>query len=885
MKFYFEEINKVLEKFNSTPNGLTSKEATNRVKTYGKNELAKEKKDSIIKKFINQLADPMTLVLLAAAGVSIGVSIYSGESFIDVFIILFVVFSNSILGVYQEFKAEKAIDALKKLSKSTTKIRRDGDVKSINTSEIVPGDIILFESGDAIPADARIIVSNSLKIEESALTGESVPIEKTSNVIKKNKDNGLPINDQKNMVYSGSTVAYGRGEAVVVATGMNTQMGSIAKFINKTVDEKTPLQKRLTHLGKTLSFIVIAICTFIFIFSLITRSNLNTENILDIFMISVSLAVAAIPSGLAAVVTIQLAIGVTKMAKHNAIIRKLTAVETLGCTQIICSDKTGTLTQNKMTVVEDFAFDKNFLSSAFVLCNDTKKDKNGNSIGDPTEVALFDFAKKSINSKNLEKRISEIPFDSNRKMMSTFHKYTKKIIQYTKGAPDVILQNCTHYIENSNIYKLNEKIRKEIVSKNKDMAQRALRVLAAACKFYDDMPQNLSSELCESKMIFVGLVGIIDPVRPEALKAVKSCKSAGILPIMITGDHKDTAVAIGKQLNIIENESQAITGVELDKISDKELKKIIYSISVYARVQPSHKVRIVECFKNLGKVVAMTGDGVNDAPSIKRADIGIGMGITGTDVTKNVADMILADDNFATIVSAVKEGRRIYDNIKKAVQFLLSSNISEIISIFVATVLGFKIFSPIHILWINLVTDTFPALCLGVEAEEQNLMNYPPRSESESLFAGGLTFNIIYQGFLISLITLCSYFGGVIAETGRLQIVDSIYGTSMAFFTMSMAETFHSFNARSLKNSILKLKSHNIYLIVSMIFSTFLINFVIYTPSLAKIFESTQIKSLEYFQCVALAFSIIPIVEVVKSFQRITQKYALNVNSNIKNAS
>lgn len=872
MKFYLEEINKVLENFNSTPSGLTSKEATNRIGTYGKNELAKEKKESIIKKFINQLTDPMTLVLLAAAGVSIGVSIYSGESFIDVFIILFVVFANSILGVYQESKAEKAIDALKKLSKSTAKVRRDGDVKSVNTSEIVPGDIILFESGDAIPADARIIESKSLKIEESALTGESVPVEKTADVIKKNNVDDLPINDQKNMVYSGSTVAYGRGEAVVVASGMNTQMGNIAKFINKTVDEKTPLQKRLTQLGKNLSFVVIAICAFIFIFSLITRSNLNTENLLDIFMISVSLAVAAIPSGLAAVVTIQLAIGVTKMAKHNAIIRKLTAVETLGCTQIICSDKTGTLTQNKMTVVENFTFDKNFLVNAFALCNDAKKDKNGNLTGDPTEIALFEFSEKSINLNRIEKRISEIPFDSNRKMMSTFHKYNNKIIQYSKGAPDIVLQKCTHYIENGIIYELSEDVRRKIISKNKDMAQRALRVLAAACKFYNNLPKNLNSEFCENKMIFVGLAGIIDPVRPEASEAVKSCKSAGILPVMITGDHKDTAVAIGKKLNIIADESQAITGAELDKISDEELKKIIYNISVYARVQPNHKVRIVECFKNLGKVVAMTGDGVNDAPSIKRADIGIGMGITGTDVTKNVADMVLADDNFATIVSAVKEGRRIYDNIKKAVQFLLSSNISEIISIFVATVLGFKIFSPIHILWINLVTDTFPALCLGVETEEQDLMSHPPRSESESLFAGGLTFNIIYQGFLISLITLSSYFLGVIAETGKLQIIDSIYGTSMAFFTMSMTETFHSFNARSLKNSIFKLKSQNMYLIASMLFSTILINFVIYFPNLAKIFEATQIKPIEYFQCIALSFSIIPIVEIIKVFQRKVSK-------------
>lgn len=871
MKFYLEDVNKVFDFVKSNSSGLSSEEAAQRLQINGKNELAKEKKESLIKKFFMQLADPMTLVLLAAAGISIGVSAYAGEPFTDTFIILFVVFVNAVLGVYQESKAEKAIDALKKLSQSTAKVIRDGAIKSVNTNELVVGDVIAFESGDAIPADARIIESSSLKIEESALTGESVPVEKISEKITTKNDENLPLNDHKNMVYTGSTVSYGRGQAVVVATGMDTQMGNIAKFIAKTTDEKTPLQKKLTQLGKTLSFVVIAICVFIFIFSLVKTRNLTTENVLDVFMISVSLAVAAIPSGLAAVVTIQLAIGVTKMAKHNAIIRKLTAVETLGCTQVICSDKTGTLTQNKMMVVENYSFDENCLNKAMGLCNDTKKDKSGNLVGEPTEIALFNYAEKFLKSNkadNENKRINEIPFDSERKMMSTFHKEKEKIIQYTKGAPDVILQRCTHYIENGSVYKLNEEVKKKIISENKKMAQKALRVLAAACKIYDTLPSDLSSENCENNMIFAGLVGMIDPVRPEAVTAVESCKSAGIKPVMITGDHKDTAVAIGKQLEIIGSETEAVTGAELDKMSDDELKKAIYDISVYARVQPDHKVRIVECFKKLGKIVAMTGDGVNDAPALKRADIGVGMGITGTDVTKNVADMVLSDDNFATIVSAVKEGRRIYDNIKKAIQFLLSSNISEIISIFVATVLGFKIFSPIHILWINLVTDTFPALCLGMEEEEHDLMKQRPRPENESLFAGGLSFNIAYQGILISLITLASYFLGVVAETGKLQIVDSIYGTSMAFLTMSMAETFHSFNVRSLRKSLLKMKKHNLYLIASMIFSTALINLAIYVKPLARIFEAVQIQPIEWFQCMALAFSVIPIVEVVKFFQR-----------------
>lgn len=871
MKFYLEDVHKVFDYVKSNFSGLSSEEAAKRLQINGKNELAKEKKESLTKKFFMQLADPMTLVLLAAAGISIGVSAYAGEPFTDTFIILFVVFVNAVLGVYQESKAEKAIDALKKLSRSTARVIRDGAIKSVNTNELVVGDVIAFESGDAIPADARIIESSSLKIEESALTGESVPVEKISGKTTTKNDENLPLNDHKNMVYTGSTVSYGRGQAVVVATGMDTQMGNIAKFIAKTTDEKTPLQKKLTQLGKTLSFVVIAICVFIFIFSLVKTRNLTTENVLDAFMISVSLAVAAIPSGLAAVVTIQLAIGVTKMAKHNAIIRKLTAVETLGCTQVICSDKTGTLTQNKMTVVENYSFDENCLNKAMGLCNDTKKDKSGNLIGEPTEIALYNYSEKflkSNDSDNENKRVNEIPFDSERKMMSTFHKEKDKIVQYTKGAPDVILQRCTHYIESGSVYKLNEEVKKKIISENKKMAQKALRVLAAACKIYDILPSDFNSKSCENNMIFAGLVGMIDPVRPEAVAAVESCKSAGIKPVMITGDHKDTAVAIGKQLEIIGSETEAITGAELDKMSDDELKKIIYDISVYARVQPDHKVRIVECFKKLGKIVAMTGDGVNDAPALKRADIGVGMGITGTDVTKNVADMVLSDDNFATIVSAIKEGRRIYDNIKKAIQFLLSSNISEIISIFVATVLGFKIFSPIHILWINLVTDTFPALCLGMEEEEHDLMKQRPRPENESLFAGGLSFNIAYQGILISLITLASYFLGVVAETGKLQIVDSIYGTSMAFLTMSMAETFHSFNVRSLRNSLLKMKKHNVYLIASMIFSTVLINLAIYVKPLTKIFEAVQIQPIGWFQCMTLAFSIIPIVEVVKFFQR-----------------
>lgn len=873
MEFYLEDASKVLAHVKSSESGLSAEEAAARLSANGKNQLAKEKKDSLLKRFVMQFADPMTLVLLAAAGISIGVSVYSKEPLTDTIIILFVIIVNAILGVYQEGKAEKAIDALKKLSQSTAKVLRDGAIKTVPTEDLVVGDVILFESGDAIPADARLLEGNSLKVEEAALTGESVPAEKTANAITPKNGETVPINDRKNMVYTGSSVVYGRGQAVVTATGMDTQMGSIAQSIAKTSDEKTPLQKKLTHLGKVLSVVVIAICAFIFVFNLAKTQNLQPENILEIFMISVSLAVAAIPSGLAAVVTIQLAIGVTKLAKHNAIIRKLTAVETLGCTQIICTDKTGTLTQNKMTVVDSYTFNKAQLAEVLGLCNDVKKDKNGNLVGDPTEVALYNYSEKLANlsgSLQINSRLSEIPFDSERKMMSTFNKDGGKIMQCTKGAPDVILQRCTHYLKNSEICKLDETDKKEIFNKNKSMSQKALRVLAAAYRSYDTLPNDLTSETCENSMVFIGLVGMMDPVRPEVIDAVKNCKSAGIKPVMITGDHKDTAIAIGKELGIIKNDSEALTGAELDKMSDKELSKTIQNISIYARVQPNHKVRIVEGFKKLGKVVAMTGDGVNDAPSIKRADIGIGMGVTGTDVTKNVADMVLSDDNFATIVTAVKEGRRIYDNIKKAIQFLLSSNISELISIFIATVLGFRIFSPIHILWINLVTDTFPALCLGMEEESRGLMNRPPRPEKESLFAGGMAFNIAYQGTLISLLTLVSYFLGVMAETGKFQLVTSTYGTTMAFLTMSLAETFHSFNVRSLRGSIFQIKKRNLHLTASMIFSVILINLVITVPSLTELFETTQIQAIDYFKCIALAVSVIPVVELVKSLQKIS---------------
>ncbi|MBQ4117011.1 MAG: cation-translocating P-type ATPase, partial [Clostridia bacterium] len=580
--------------------------------------------------------------------------------------------------------------------------------------------------------------------------------------------------------------------------------------------------------------------------------------------------------GLATVVTIVLSIGVTKMSKRNAVIRRLTAVETLGCTQIICSDKTGTLTQNKMTVTEHFADDKNLLATAMALCSDAELDNENKATGEPTECALVNFAYEcglhKNDLKNASPRIGEAPFDSGRKMMSTVHQTDGKIIQYTKGAPDEILKCCTTYISGGAVLPLTEEVRGQIMQENKNKADKALRVLAAAYKNHESAPASYEPEALENNLTFIGLVGMIDPVRPEVKLAIEQCKSASIRPIMITGDHKDTAIAIAKELGIIEDASQAITGAELNKISDEEFLKTVQNYSVYARVQPEHKTRIVKTWKELGMVTAMTGDGVNDAPSIKSADIGIGMGITGTDVTKNVADMILADDNFATIVSAVEEGRRIYDNIRKAIQFLLSSNLSEVFSIFTATVLGFTILKPIHILWINLITDSLPALALGMEKSEKNIMERKPRDSKDGIFAGGLGIDLLYQGVLVSALTIIAYFVGHFMESGVWEIAQSPDGITMAFLTMSMAEIFHSMNMRSQRGSIFTMNTHNFFLWGAMILALVLTTCVIEIPFLATIFEFETISWAEYFVALGIAFAIIPIVEIVKLIQRAIAK-------------
>ena len=767
------------------------------------------------------------------------------------------------------------------MSKAQSKVIRDGKQISIPSEDLVVGDIIILEAGDAVPADARILECASMKIEEAALTGESVPVDKKTDALTASANGDVALGDRKNMVFMGSTVVYGRGKAIVVATGMDTEMGKIADALAQAEEGKTPLQIKLAGLSKILTWLVIGICVVIFGVQLI-REGIGFNSILSSFMIAISLAVAAIPEGLATVVTIVLSIGVTNMSKRNAIIRKLTAVETLGCTQIICSDKTGTLTQNKMTVVDHYGDDEKLLANAMSLCSDAELDtETGTAIGEPTECALVNYAQTLELSKNTQKdllvRIGEVPFDSSRKMMSTVHKAEDgSLVQFTKGAPDELLKRCTKALVGGQVVDMTDSIRNEILAANKAMADKALRVLAAAKKELNAEPAVYESEAVECDLCFIGLVGMIDPVRPEVKPAIDECRSAGIRPIMITGDHKDTAVAIAMQLGIIENADQAITGAELDQISEEDFETEVEKYSVYARVQPEHKTRIVNAWRKKGKVTAMTGDGVNDAPSIKNADIGVGMGITGTDVTKNVADMILADDNFATIVSAVGEGRRIYDNIRKAIQFLLASNLSEVLSIFVATLLGFTIFAPVHLLWINLITDCFPALALGMEKPESDVMNRKPRDSKEGIFAGGLGFAVAYQGVLVTVITLASYLIGRywLADLHHHQAIlageysAAALGTSMAFLTLSLCEICHAFNMRSLHGSIFKMKGQNLWLWGAGVLSLILTTVVIEVDFLANAFELAHLDLMEYGIAFGLAILIIPIVEIVKIIHR-----------------
>ena len=874
MKTYCEEKEAVLAELDSSENGLSSAEAQKRLEAHGKNKLKEPAKESLIKRFFGQMADPMIIILLVAAAISGVLAVMQGESFADVIIILAVVVVNAVLGVYQENKAEKAIEALQEMSAATSKVLRDGKLVTIHSEELVPGDVILLEAGDAIPADGRLLTSASLKIEEAALTGESVPVLKfidAINLVDETKD--VTLGDRKNMVYMGSTVVYGRGTAVITATGMDTEMGKIADALATAEEGQTPLQIKMSQLSKILTWLVLGICALVFVVQLLRAGGFTVEVVLDSFMIAVSLAVAAIPEGLVAVVTMVLSIGVTNMSKRNAIIRKLTAVETLGCAQIICSDKTGTLTQNKMTVVDYFGTDEKKLASAMALCSDAELDESGKVTGEPTEAALVAWANKLGADKTTLKarflRCGEAPFDSTRKLMSTVHVSGSGCIQYTKGAPDVLIGKCAYYIDSDGRrVPMTDEYRAEILRANKAMADRALRVLACAERVWDAKPVNFEPETLEQELCFMGLCGMIDPVRPEVVDAIAECREAGIRPIMITGDHIDTAVAIAKELGILTDGSEAITGAQLNEMSDEEFEQKFKNISVYARVQPEHKTRIVNAWRKAGYVTAMTGDGVNDAPSIKSADIGVGMGITGTDVTKNAADMVLADDNFATIVGAVEEGRRVYGNIRKAIQFLLGSNMSEVLSIFFATILGFTILEPVHLLWINLVTDCFPALALGMEKAEPDVMRRRPRDAKAGIFAGGMGFDIAYQGLLVTLLIMVSYFVGHFIETGVWEITNSADGTTMAFLTMSMAEIFHSFNMRSQRGSIFTLGTNNRALVFAAIGSLIATTLVCEVPFLANAFDFTAVDFNEYLIAIALGACIIPLVELVKLIQR-----------------
>ena len=880
MKFYCEENEKVLQELKTDRNGLSPAEAEKRLAENGKNRLEAAKGKSLVRRFFEQLADPMIIILLVAALISGVLAVIENESFADVIIILAVVIINAVLGVYQESKAEKAIEALQKMSAATSRVVRDGKIQVIHSEDLVVGDIILVEAGDAVPADARILENASLKVEEAALTGESVPVTKFIDMIYlRDGEKDVPLGDRKNMLYMGSTVVYGRGVAVVTATGMDTEMGKIAGALQAAEDGDTPLQRKLNQLSKILTWLVLGICVIVFGVQLIRASSFDFEIILNSFMIAVSLAVAAIPEGLAAVVTIVLSIGVTNMSKRNAIIRRLTAVETLGCAQIICSDKTGTLTQNKMTVVDSFADDEVRLACAMALCSDAEIDADGNVAGEPTEAALVAWAEKlgykKVELKKELPRYGEAPFDSGRKMMSTVHDAPDGYIQYTKGAPDVIINKCSYYLKDGQKLPMTKAYIDEIIAANKGMADNALRVLACAEREWNIAPENCEAETLEQELCFIGLCGMIDPVRPEVKDAIVECRSAGIHPIMITGDHVDTAVAIAKELGIITESTYAITGAQLNDMSDEEFEAKFRNISVYARVQPEHKTRIVNAWRNAGYVTAMTGDGVNDAPSIKSADIGVGMGITGTDVTKNVADMVLTDDNFATIVGAVEEGRRIYDNIRKAIQFLLGSNMSEVLSIFAATLMGFTILKPVHLLWINLVTDCFPALALGMEKAEADIMRRRPRSANSGIFSDGMGIDIAYQGVMVAILTLASFFIGHFMETGNWVIGDSAHGTTMAFLTMSMAEIFHSFNMRSQRGSIFRLKSHNKTLWFAAIGSLILTTVVCEVPFLANAFGFTPVELSEYGVAIILGALVIPIVEIVKLIQRTIAKRRL----------
>ena len=901
-KNWFNKTSQEVEKELGTDcqKGLNTNQVQEKVKKYGLNELQEKKKDSLLKKFLEQFKDFSIIVLIIAAIVSGVVGVAQGEGFTDTIIILIVVLLNAVIGVAQESKAEKSLEALKKLSSHASKVIRNGKEQVIPARELVPGDVVVIETGDYVAADLRIIEAVNLKSQESSLTGESVPVEKISEKIDGAE---IGIGDRKNMLFSSSLITYGRGKAIVVNTGMETEVGKIAGMLDNAEKQETPLQQRLNNLGKTLGIACIVICVVIFIIGLI-----QGKEIINMFMTAVSLAVAVIPEGLVAVSTIVLAIGVQKMVKKNAIVKKLPAVETLGSSTVICSDKTGTLTQNKMTVEKVFCDDilqdinkvnttEDFKKLVYncMLCNDSRVLENGQLAGDPTETALVDMAFKLDYEKSIYRenpRVQEVPFDSERKLMTTVNKNNGKYIVYTKGGVDELLKCCNSFLYKGEIRTNLDSYAKWIRENNEKMAKEALRVLAFAYKEMDHLPSKEEMKTIENNLTFIGMVGMIDPPRLEAKRAVEKCKKAGIKTVMITGDHKVTAIAIAKKLGILVDESEALTGTELDKMSDSDLTKNIRKYSVYARVSPEHKVRIVKAWQANGEIVAMTGDGVNDSPALKTADIGCAMGKVGTEVAKEAADVILTDDNFATIVSAVEEGRRIYDNILKVIQFLLSCNVGEVIVLLLATLFApqigqffgisditmIQVLMPIHILWINLVTDTFPALALAFDPANSDIMSRKPIKKDEGIFTKGRTFRIIYQGIMIGLLTLAAYLIGIGSTTQAiegltLEQTKIEVGQTMAFIVLAFSELIHVFNIRDNKQSIFKTGIlGNGVLILAILASALLMVVILFIPQLRTIFSIPILPKDNIIETIILIISPVIIVEILKLFKLNTAK-------------
>ena len=880
--FHDKSAEEVLRSLSATEEGLTTAEADKRIAQYGKNALKEAKKKSLLRKFLEQFKDVMIIVLIVAAIVSAVIALVQQEysELIDAGVILLIVIINAIIGVVQENKAETAMEALKNMNKSFSKVLRDGEWKHLASEEIVPGDVVKLEAGDIVPADMRLLTSASLKIEEAALTGESVPAEKDA---EKTVAADAPLGDRADMAYSSGIVSYGRGTGVVTHTGMNTEVGKIATMLTDGSQQTSPLQKQLGKTAKLLSILVLAIAAIIFIVQAV-RGN----DIMDSFMTAVAIAVAAIPEGLPAVVTIVLAIGVQRMSKRNAIVKNLPSVETLGCCEVICSDKTGTLTLNQMTVkgyyLPDCGFkavdeerasaggDFDVFVRAMALCNDTEKTSEGLT-GDPTETALVAYAEDcGYDFHALREdyvRVDEVPFDSVRKLMTTVNEHGGEREAYVKGAPDMLLPLCTRIMDGDTVRDITEKDVAAIKKANSQMAKKALRVLGAAVK-----TDGLDHGHLESNLVFVGLVGMIDPPRAEVKDAVRVCVEAGMRPIMITGDHIDTASAIASEIGILREGDKVILGADLDRMSDEEFKNTIEQYSVFARVSPENKVRIVTTYQGKGKVVAMTGDGVNDAPSIKRADIGIGMGITGTDVSKGAADLVLADDNFATIIGAVEEGRKIFSNIKKAIQFLLSANIAEVLCLFIATViLDIPFLTPIMILWINLVTDSFPALSLGMEEAERDVMKKPPRKSSSSLFAGRTGVDILVQGFMQTALVMTAFcIGCYVIPGGMAERHDE--AMTMAFVSLALIQLFHAYSMRSQDNSILNKKLFaNKYINLSFLIGVALTVLVVVVPPFRTVFETAMLNGMEWGVSIAVAFAIIPLVEIYKLVVRLIRKH------------